>query len=142
MGKHKCLCLLLKKLQTWRPAKRLQHRCFPVNIANILRTTLLQSTSGGCFCKVMKFYKDNCWLFSLRLTSCASKKQYKYLRSIKMYFCGYLLINFFIPVRRAETITWENFFPAKRDAGSTKDGSGLAGMKLFTSNHRCNLWRV
>ena len=34
-----------------------------------------------------------------------------------MYLYGYFLINFFIPPRRAEAITWENFVPAvqKRD---------------------------
>ena len=32
-GKHKCWCLFLIKFQTWKPAKRLQHRCFPVNTA-------------------------------------------------------------------------------------------------------------
>ena len=57
-----------------------------------------------------------------------------------MYFCRYfqtdLLINFFIPLRRAEAITWESFVPAKRDPGSTKEGSRLAGMKRFTSNRR------
>ena len=34
-----------------------------------------------------------------------------------MYFYGYfqtdVLINFFIPLSRAEAITWENFVPAK-----------------------------
>ena len=57
-----------------------------------------------------------------------------------MYFYGCfqidVLINFFIPLRRAEAITWENFVPEKRDPGSTKEGSRLAGMKLFTCNRR------
>ena len=48
-----------------------------------------------------------------------------------MYFYGFfqtdLLINFFIPLTRAEAITWENFVPAKIwDSGSTKEGSRLA----------------
>ena len=30
--------------------KRLQHRCFPVNIAKILRKLFLQNISGGYFC--------------------------------------------------------------------------------------------
>ena len=30
--------------------KRLQHRCFPVNIANFLRKFYLKNTTGGCFC--------------------------------------------------------------------------------------------
>ena len=37
-GKHQLWSLFLIKLQTWRSAKRLQHRCFPVNIAKFLRT--------------------------------------------------------------------------------------------------------
>ena len=57
-----------------------------------------------------------------------------------MYFYRFfqtdVLINFFIPPRRAEAITWKNFVPAKRDPGSTKEGSRLAGMKLFTCNRR------
>ena len=31
-------------------AKRLQHSCFPVNIANFLRKFYLKNTTGGCFC--------------------------------------------------------------------------------------------
>ena len=57
-----------------------------------------------------------------------------------MHFYGYfqtdVLNNFFIPLRRAEAITWENLVPAKRDPGSTKEGSCLAGMNLFTCNRR------
>ena len=62
--KHQRWSLFLIKLQTGRSAKRLQHRCFPVNIAQFLRIpflqNILQNTSGGCFCKMMKFYKDIC----------------------------------------------------------------------------------
>ena len=43
-----------------------------------------------------------------------------------------MLINIFIPFRRAEAITWENFVPTKWDPGSTKKRSSLAEMKLFT----------
>ena len=60
--KHQRWSLLIK-LQTWRPAKRLQHRCFPANIAKFLRTPFLQNTSCDCFCKMMKFYEDICWFF-------------------------------------------------------------------------------
>ena len=45
-------------------------------------------------------------------------------------------INFFITLRRAEVIIWENFVLAKQDPGITKEGSHLAGMKLFTCNPR------
>ena len=31
--------------------KRIQHRCFLVDIANFLRTAFLMNTSCGCFCK-------------------------------------------------------------------------------------------
>ena len=54
----------------------------------------------------------------------------------RLRFSTDVLIIFFIPLRRAEAITWENFVPAKRDPGSTKVGSRLAGMKLFPCNHR------
>ena len=40
-------------MQTWRSAKRLQYRCFPVNTAKFLRTLLLQNSST--FCIMMKF---------------------------------------------------------------------------------------
>ena len=56
-----------------------------------------------------------------------------------MDFFKNVLFNFFIPLRRAETITWRNFVPAKRDPGSRdpgKEGSRLAGLKLFTCNRR------
>ena len=41
---------------------------------------------------------------------------------------------FFIPLRKAEAITSGNFLSAKRDPGSTKEESHLAGMKIFTGN--------
>ena len=57
-----------------------------------------------------------------------------------MYFYEYfqtdVLINFFIPLRPAEAIPWGNFILAKQDPGSTKQGSRLAGMKLFACNCR------
>ena len=50
-GKHLCWSLLLNKWQVFRSAallkKRLQHSCFPVNIAKFLRTAFLQNISGG-----------------------------------------------------------------------------------------------
>ena len=33
-----------------KKANSLQHRCFPVKFAKILRTSFLQNTYGGCFC--------------------------------------------------------------------------------------------
>ena len=30
--------------------KRLQHRCFPVIIANFLRIPILRTSANGCFC--------------------------------------------------------------------------------------------
>ena len=63
-----------------------------------------------------------------------------------MYFYGfvqtYVLINFFIPLWRAEAITWENFTLAKRDTGSTKKGSGFAGWNFLHVIARYNLWRI
>ena len=53
-----------------------------------------------------------------------------------MYFYRFfqtdVLINFFISLRRAEAITWEKFVPAKQNPDSTKEGSGLVGMKHIT----------
>ena len=56
-GKLLCWSLFLIKLQSWRPAfikKTLQHMCFPVNIAEFLRTALLKNKSAGCFCVYWK----------------------------------------------------------------------------------------
>ena len=43
-----------------------------------------------------------------------------------MYFDGFFqtdgLSNFYITLRRAEAITWENFVPSKWDPGTTKEG--------------------
>ena len=49
-GKHLCQSLFINKVAGLRPAtllkKRLWYRCFPVNFVKLLRTSLLQSTSG------------------------------------------------------------------------------------------------
>ena len=42
-GKNKSWCHFLMKLQALRSANRLQHRCFPVNIAKFLRTSILMN---------------------------------------------------------------------------------------------------
>ena len=34
--------------------KRLQHRCFPVIIANFLRILILRTSANGCFCLFRK----------------------------------------------------------------------------------------
>ena len=49
-GKHLCWSLLLIKLQAWR---RLQHKCFLVNIAKFLRTPILKNICNGCFCQYL-----------------------------------------------------------------------------------------
>ena len=53
-GKYLCWSLFLIKLTPKTP-KRLQHRCFFVNIAKFSRTPFLRNTSGGCFCCFKKF---------------------------------------------------------------------------------------
>ena len=52
-----------KKFQCWShflkkspEIKRLQRRCFPVNFAKLLRTSFLQSTSGGVGVCLLKFF--------------------------------------------------------------------------------------
>ena len=51
--KHLCWSLYLKTLEAWWPAtllkKRLQHRCFLVNIAKFLRTAFFIEHFTGCF---------------------------------------------------------------------------------------------
>ena len=52
--------------------KRLQHRCFPVNIANFLRKFYLKNTTGGCFCTwnspgIWLYKSGNWWhIFSIK----------------------------------------------------------------------------
>ena len=52
-GKHLCQGLFFNKVAPLRPAtflkKRFSDRCFPVNFAKLLRTPVLQSTSGQLF---------------------------------------------------------------------------------------------
>ena len=38
-----CWSLFVIKLQSFRPKKRIQHRCFPVNIAKFLRAAILKN---------------------------------------------------------------------------------------------------
>ena len=122
-GKHQLWSLFLIKLQTWRSAKRLQYKCFPVNIAKFLRAPLLQNTC----CIIMKFYKDICSLFFLTDWRHMGRKD-----TIEIFS----VINFFISPGWAETITWENFILAKRNPGCMKEGSRLVRMKRFTCNCR------
>ena len=51
----KKICKLHKGSPVLQPVlKRLQHRCFPMNFAKMLRATLLQSTSVGVLKKVLR----------------------------------------------------------------------------------------
>ena len=56
-GKHLCWSLFLIKLQDWRLAfslkKKLQHRCFHINIARFLKTAFLWNTFHFTFPQVM-----------------------------------------------------------------------------------------
>ena len=51
--------------------KTLQHRCFPVNIANFLGKFYLRNTTGGCFCtwnspRIWLYKSGNWWhIFSI-----------------------------------------------------------------------------
>ena len=58
-GKHQ-LESLFDKIADLQVRERLLHSCFLVNIAKFLRKSFFQNTSSGCFCKLMKFYKDIC----------------------------------------------------------------------------------
>ena len=58
-----------------------------------------------------------------------------------MDFLKLAFLNFFIPLRQDEAITWDNFVTAKQDPGIPKEGSCLPGMKLFTCNSRISLMK-
>ena len=133
-GKHHRWSLFLIKLQTWRPAKRLQHRCFPVRIAKFLRTPFLQSTSGGLQRYLTFFLTD--WRHMNRKNTVEISSIYW---NVLLFI---FLINFFIPPRPVEAVIWENFVPAKRDPGCAKEGSVLPGWSVLHEIAGCNLWRV
>ena len=38
--------------------KRLQHKCFPVNITKSLRVSIFKSSATGCFCLLSILYKE------------------------------------------------------------------------------------
>ena len=55
--------------------KRLQHRCFPVIIANFARKFYLKNTTSDCFCtwnspRIWLHKSGNCWLYFQYNTLC------------------------------------------------------------------------
>ena len=54
--------------------KRLQHRCFPVNITKFIRTSFLLNISGGCFWQTSK--DKSLYLLSLSLAVNAFTRNY------------------------------------------------------------------
>ena len=71
--------------------KRLQHRCFPVNIVNCLRTAFLRNTSGGCF------WNQRCFKFSALF--------------VMMLFVLLFIFRWVGPVKRAGSPRWDDFYP-------------------------------
>ena len=57
IGKHQCHSLFFNKVAALRPAtllkKRLWQRYFLLNFAKLLKTPVLQNTSGGCYCCII-----------------------------------------------------------------------------------------
>ena len=50
--------------------KRLQHRCFPVNIAKFYEQLFLQNTSGDCFCQFDEVASSTGLLFLIKSRKC------------------------------------------------------------------------
>ena len=75
-GKHLCWSLFFKKLHVWRPAKRLRHRCFPVNVAKCLfnNTFFVEHLRWLKWWNSTKIFGN---LFSYMLTSYVLLKQNK-----------------------------------------------------------------
>ena len=119
-------------MQTWRTAK-----------TNVLRkyliTSFLQNTSSDCLCKMMKFYEDICYLFVLTDLGHVP-------RSIEMYFYRYfptdMLVNFFIPFRRVEAITWEILSQQSGIPAVQKRDPILPGWNFLHEIVGYNLWRI
>ena len=73
--------------------KRLQHRCFPLNIAKFLKTAFLEDTSGGCF-----------WFFVFNLKKRITKKPVEgrhcghcyFVKKIKCIFLKLFITNMYI----------------------------------------------
>ena len=53
-----------------------------------------------------------------------------------------VLINFFIPLRRVEAITWGNFVPPKRDPSIQKRDLTLSGWNFLHVIGSYDLWRI
>ena len=66
-GKHLCWSLFWIKLKAFR-IKRLQLRCFHVNIAKFLRTPILKNICKGCFCSFAVAF--------IRMISCGIDKSF------------------------------------------------------------------
>ena len=53
-GKHLCWSLFFNKVAGLRPEsllkKRLQYRCFPLNLVKFFKNSFFKNTSAGCFC--------------------------------------------------------------------------------------------
>ena len=62
--KHFCWSLFFNKIAGLRPKcllkKKLQHRCFPLNLVKFFRNSFLKNTSGGCFCAKDLFWPIFC----------------------------------------------------------------------------------
>ena len=63
-GEHLCWSLFLIRFQAWNVIKkRLQHRCFSVNFAKFLTTTILKNISE----RLLLFIEHLQWLLLLKL---------------------------------------------------------------------------
>ena len=76
-GKHLCWSLCSVKLQVFRPAtllkKRLQYRCFPVNIAKLLRTRILKNIFDRLLLKCISCVKCKTEDLKLKTAGCVCR---------------------------------------------------------------------
>ena len=67
--------------------KRLQHKCFLVNITNFLRTVCLWNTPGGCFWFLYRNMKVNAFFINIsKSTFIITKKLQQYISTISTIY--------------------------------------------------------
>ena len=88
--------------------KRLQHRCFPVNIAKFLRTAFSQNTSSGCFWfHNRNKYKSTCVFINIsKFTIIIIKKLLKKMEMaiVQVWKKHFFIYKFILLLRKVITV--------------------------------------
>ena len=99
-GKHVCIGVSFNKvagLQVWRPVikKRLLHMCFPVNIAKLLRRTILKN-----FCEWLLL--DFCSLLLFEISRNSSECKNVYIKTLIFYhISNHTFLQYFLDIYKS-----------------------------------------